>query len=374
MKWLRYSVFLLLFSLLVHCGKPGGKAEFPGGTAIIQPKYTRLFTIAYNETDTFLKLTDPADSSKELGNFCWGQGNRLYPEFTRIKDRSRMVVLSAVFVGMLEALHAEKNIVAVDNGNYISSPRTQIRIRAGEIRSVSGNGQADREMIARQKPGLVIGYYIDIKGRESLKPLADKGIPVLFLQNFLESHPLGRAEWLLVMGALSGQLSKAQSMFAEIEEHYESTMARVPEGKGPSVLVNAPFSGVWDVPAGDSYMARLIRDAGGDYVFADSKGTGRIPLDIEKVHTRGAGALVWINPGACRDSSCLLMMDVRIRLFTAFRNGNIFNCTKLLKENGANAWWDYGVMRPDLVLLDLFSILHPEIEMTHEPVFFEKIK
>lgn len=283
--------------------------------------------------------------------------------------------MSAVFIGMIEALHGENAIVGVDNIAYISSPKTFNRAQKGQISSVSPNGNLQKETLVSTKPDLILGYYTDAKGQREMNQLQENHIPVIFLQNYLEKHPLGRAEWILVFGALMGKLEQAEGMFASIEEHYLLTKERAESAKTkPTVLINAPFSGTWDVPAGDSYMATLFNDAGGNYIFSNHKGAGRIPMGIEQVFAQASKADVWFNPGACRERACMLQLDQRIAQFSAFKNQNIFNCTKQLKANGANAWWDYGVLRPDMVLLDLLAILHPEIEFEHAPVFFEKVQ
>jgi iron complex transport system substrate-binding protein len=368
--WILMGITLGIFS----CSKSQSKPEFPKGSDLILPKYTHLFKIAICKGCTYIKLINPADTFNEIGNFCLGDKNPNTEGFTYISHPKRIVALSAVFVGMIEALRSQNNIVAVDNLEFISSPKTANRIKAGFITAVATNS-LDPEKLVATKPGVVLGYFIDQKGKESFNQVIKKGIPVLFLQNFLESHPLGRAEWLLVIGALTGNLRTAQDLFAEIEEHYLSTQARVEAIKEqPTVLINAPFSGTWDIPAGNSYMAHLVNDAGGVYAFSQTKGTGRIPMGIEQVYNKAGNADYWINPGVCREEACLLMMDQRINKFKAINQKQVYNCTKLLTENGANPWWDYGVMRPDLVLLDLFTLLHPEIYTEHELVFFEKVK
>jgi iron complex transport system substrate-binding protein len=121
-------------------------------------------------------------------------------------------------------------------------------------------------------------------------------------------------------------------------------------------------------------MARLIADAGGNYLFAQSAGTGRIPLNLEKVVANGNKAEVWLNPGACTDLECLLQMDKRLSGIDAFQNKKVYNCTKTLNAKGGNAYWEYGVMRPDLVLADLCRILHPGFLPEHEFVFYEPLK
>lgn len=320
-----------------------------------------------------MQLFENGDTNRHDGCFVWGSSSRRYNGFERLGSRTKIAALSAVFVGMIEALREESRILAIDDADYISSGRTLKRFQGGKVRSVAPRGSFQAEQTVALKPDLVISYYIDQKGKDEISAVKKAGIPVIFIQNYLETHPLGRAEWVIALGALCGKYSEALALFREIEEHYLSTMNRTEKLPKPTVVINAPFMGVWDVPAGDSYMARLIQDAGGSYVFANEKGTGRIPLDVEKVTRLAKNADVWLNPGACRDKACLMQMDARLVKMKAYSDNSIYNCTRLLKPNGANPWWDYATLRPDLVLLDIFTLLHPEAEFSHEPVFFEAV-
>lgn len=369
-----FWVFIVVAGLhFGACNNENKNPHFPKDAAVIQPKYTNLFSIAFSSTDTFLLLRNPEDTALNMGAFCWGNGSQDYG-FLRLKAKNRVIALSSVFTGMLEALHSENKVIAVDNTQYISSPRTLAMARKNQIQSVNPNGNLLVEKLFGLKPDLIIGYYIDQKGRDELNKIAARGIPVLVFQNYLEKHPLGRAEWIKVFGALCHKYSEADAQFNEIEEHYLSTLERTKNLKyRPTAFVNAPFSGTWDVPAGNSYMARLLADAGAEYVFKRFEGTGRIPLGIEQVSKEAEQADFWINPGACRNRDCLFAMDSRLKMFAAVKNHQVYNCTKLKQESGANAWWDYGTLRPDLVLLDLFTIFHPEAEWEHTPVFFENI-
>lgn len=365
--------FIIAVTFL-QCKPKAQKPIFPAEADVRLPSFSRLFELAYTPSDTFLILKNPSDSQGILGAYSWGKGKVHAAGFTRLGHRRRIAAMSSVFTGMLEQLRCENTIVAVDNGAYIWSPRLSKRIAAGKVQSLAATGQLEKEKLSQLKPDLVISYFIDAASRADYDMLQEQGIPVLMFQNFLENHPLGRAEWILVFGALMGKDQEARAFFAEITEHYESTRLRLEAAeKRPDVLVNAPYSGTWDVPSGNSYMATLIADAGGNYIFNQHKGAGRVPLSTEQVFESAVHADVWINPGNCRNRECLRAMDPRVQQFSAYQTPRIYNCTKLLKPSGANGWWEYGVIRPDMVLMDLGSIFHPELPWEQATVFFEEI-
>ncbi|MBL7812890.1 MAG: ABC transporter substrate-binding protein [Bacteroidetes bacterium] len=369
----RILILMLLF-LASGCGQSGKQPAFPAGMKRIPARYSSLFFFGTTPTDTFLFIRDPADTLRFLNRFYYGKSSQI-EGFLKLKRPGRIVALSAVFTGMLEGLDMQNTLLAVDNTDYITSPRTVQRIGRNEIVSVAAGGGLQREKLLQLKPDLVVGYYIDPKGHEELQQLEKAGAPVLYCQNFLENDPLARAEWIKVFGWLGKQSQRAEALFNEVDEHYQSLRGwDSTDNYHPGVIINAPYHGVWDAPAGGSYMARLIADAGGNYLFAHTAGTGRIPLNLEKIVANGNKAEVWLNPGACADLECLLLMDKRLSAIEAFQNKKVYNCTKTLNSKGGNAYWEYGVMRPDLVLADLCRILHPGFLPEHEFVFYEPLK
>lgn len=268
----------------------------------------------------------------------------------------------------------ENTLIGVDNVQYITSPKTKKRIQNNEIMSYAALGTPDQEKIAASNAELIIGYFLDKSDLKNLDKLKKTDKKVLYFQNFLEKHPLGRAEWIKVFGYLLGKPQKAQELFKEIQTHYEELTAQNKMATiKPIVICNAPYSGTWDIPTGESYMAKIITDAGGNYPWIETKGNGRIPLSIESVFTKAGNAEIWINPGACRKISNIADIDKRLLNFKSVKNQRIYNCTKLLNNDGGNAYWEYGVLRPDLVLQDLSAIFQPEIHSQHSSVFFEPV-
>jgi iron complex transport system substrate-binding protein len=112
------------------------------------------------------------------------------------------------------------------------------------------------------------------------------------------------------------------------------------------------------VPKGNSFAATYLVDAGADYLWSDEPGTGNLPLDFEAVFDRAAAADVWLHPGAARSIAELTERDPRLANFEAWKNAEVWNRDAKVLENGANDYWESGIVRPDLVLEDLIQILH----------------
>jgi len=369
------TVLPLFIFVTAACNRSGH--SLPNGINWQKNNYSHLFKLGTKGKDSFLLIKNPDDTTRDLQVFHWGSDQE-FPGVIRLKDHVRIGTMSAVFSGMLELLNCENRIVCVDDVRYLSTRECRRRIKKGEIQSVAQAGSLNKEKLLSMKPNWVVAYFIDKREQENWQQMEKVGIPVIFCQNYLENHPLGRAEWLKVFGWLLGKSELAETEFRSIEEHYQQTVQAIKslDEASPTVLCNAPYSGIWDVPAGKSYMARLLADAGADYLWKNEKGTGKITLDIEKVFEKAAGADFWINPGACTSLQCITASDRRLGMFDALKNRMVYNSTALTFPEGANAWWDYAVVRPDLALNDLAHIFHPEFsgETDYKFVFFERLK
>jgi iron complex transport system substrate-binding protein len=142
----------------------------------------------------------------------------------------------------------------------------------------------------------------------------------------------------------------------------------------PSVLLGFEINGKWNMPGGKSYQAAYIKDAGGDYLWADDDTSGRIPMSFEAVMENGINADYWFDQSVSwQTAQDVLAADSRYNKFTAFIQGNVFNNNARLNPTGGNDYNASGLVNPDLVLADLISILHPEILPNHELLYYRHL-
>src|SRR5690606_22968245 len=124
------------------------------------------------------------------------------------------------------------------------------------------------------------------------------GIPVIYNADWVETTPLGKAEWIKFFGVLFDKQQEATNFFNKVVKDYTDAKNTVAEqGKKPTVISGSIFQDVWYVPQGSSWMAQFINDAGGNYLWSDSEGTGSLSLSFETVFEKGMNADFWIGPG-----------------------------------------------------------------------------
>ncbi|MGB8490100.1 MAG: ABC transporter substrate-binding protein, partial [Bacteroidales bacterium] len=185
----------------------------------------------------------------------------------------------------------------------------------------------------------------------------------------------GKAEWIKMVGALYGKEKTADSIFRAVETRYlmvrDSVSRRT--ANRPGVLLGLPFRDTWYVSPGNSYVSKLLEDAGGDYLWKDTDSETSMPKSLESVFVTAVRADYWLNTGAARSKAGILAIDARLGDLPCFRSGNIYNNDRRINRAGGNDYWESGCINPDVILLDIASILHPGLFAGHKLFYYRKI-
>jgi iron complex transport system substrate-binding protein len=142
----------------------------------------------------------------------------------------------------------------------------------------------------------------------------------------------------------------------------------------PEIISGLMYGDTWFAPGGTSWVAQFFSDAGGRYIWEERRQSGSLELSFEAMLDKGKGADKWIGIADFKTKSELAASQSRYQYFKAFQNGELYSYTKLQGEKGGNAYLELGYARPDLVLADIISILHPSLLPEYETTFFEKLK
>ena len=211
-------------------------------------------------------------------------------------EARRLVAMSSTHIAMLEALGETGRIAGVSGLRFVSSPA--ITARGDSIADVGYDGNISYENLAGAMPDLVLLY--GVSGPSAMEgKLRELNIPYIYISDYMEEHPLGKAEWAVALGEIAGNREMAQSVFDSIPARYLelAQMVREQSSTSPGVMLNTPYSGNWWMPPSDSYMVRLIADAGGDYLYRGKMSRQSTPIDLEEATTLVQSADYWLNPG-----------------------------------------------------------------------------
>lgn len=129
----------------------------------------------------------------------------------------------------------------------------------------------------------------------------------------------------------------------------------------PTVMLNTPWNDSWAMPSVKSYVARLVEDAGGDYIYKKNTSNGSEPIGLETAYGLIREADVWLNVGMATTMDELKTMNPKFKDAKAIRENKVYNNNLRTTPGGGNDYWESGAVRPDIVLRDLIKILHPEL-------------
>jgi len=348
---------------------------------VVENRYANNFTIDHRDDYTLLTVERLWNGSGDLS-----YQYALVPKVAELPEElpegvqvirtpcERTALMATVFLGQLEALDEVDKVIGLAQAQFANNEYIREKLASKEIKQLSFGANLVLENILVIRPDLVLTSATGNAQYDDYPQLMRAGMPVVVTSAYMEQHPLGRAEWIKVISLFFDKETEAKLVFDRICDRYESLSKMASNASvRPKVLCNAPYSGAWYIPGGQSYTARAIADAGGDYLWADNSSRGGVPLDFESVLMKAAHADIWINPSFYESRKDMLQANERFAAFDALREGNVYNNNKRLNEAGGNDIWERGVQNPDEVLADLIKIFHPELLPDHVLVFHQRL-
>ncbi len=285
-----------------------------------------------------------------------------------------IITLSSTYIGMFSVLDERNRIIATSNASLIYDSVLYQRYVKGELIDLGEATHPNVETILGQSPDLVM-KYIQRGLEEADYKIMQAGIPIAYNLEYMEQHPLGRAEWIKFVAAFIGKTKIADSIFNAIEDEYlRLSYLAMNKANKPSVLDGSSYKGTWYAAGGRSYPATLYNDAGAEYYWRSDSSSGSIPLSLEVIIENQADADYWIGPSTGSRKE-LLQIESRYALFQAFQQGNVYFFGKRTNPHGGYDYYESGVVHPHLILKDLIWVFHPDLlDKEYELVYLEKIK
>lgn len=355
-----FLIALLPLMTACHGGKNGPSAL----TTVYSPVDASGFTI-YADTVTgssIIEVKNPWQGADSITSSLFiARDGAATPEGFSGKvingDARRIVAMSSTYVAMLDALDAADLIVGVSGIDFISSEA--VASRRDKIADVGYDTNVDYESLVAVDPDIVLLYGVTGASPMEAK-LNELNIPYLYIGDYVEESPLGKAEWIIALGELTGRRAEATERFLAIKHRYDSIAATISRTDCPKVMINAPYGDSWFMPSPHNYMARLISDAGGDYIYKQHpESTSSTPIDTEEAYMLARDADVWINPGMVATFAELAEATPRFMDIDAVKNRRVYNNNARTTPGGGNDFYESRTVNPDKVLADLAAIFHP---------------
>lgn len=381
MKFNRHILIILLLPLLFSCRSESEKTS-TGGSAegrTIPVEYASGFHIEDFGDYHILTVENPWPGSEKAFRYLLYEEGASIPEGISADAKikvpvERIVVTSTTHIPSLEALGVEKSLVGFPGLQYISSDNTRKRISEGKVLELGENEALNTEILLSLDPDLVVAFAVDGSNR-TLNTISKSGIPVVYNSDWTEDSPLGKAEWIKFFGAFFQKNEEAATYFEEVEEAYLDARDLAKQAKEtPTALAGSMFKDQWFLPTGKSWHGQFFKDANARYLYEDTKGGGSLALSFEAVLAKAKAADFWIGPAQFQSYEEMTAASPHYAEFSAFQEKQIYTFSSEKGETGGVLFYEMAPNRPDLVLMDLISIFHPELLPDYETTFYKPLQ
>jgi iron complex transport system substrate-binding protein len=287
----------------------------------------------------------------------------------------KIICMSTTQTAMISSLGEENTICGMSGTGLLFDGKLQERAEKGLIEEVGYEASLNKELILKISPDLIMMYGVGNEAAGYVAKLKELGIKIIFNADYLETDPLSKTEWIKLFGSLYCKESLADSIYNSEVEAYNNLKSYINSKivRRPKVLLGLPFKDTWYISPGNSFISKLIADAGGIYLWQNTESSFSMPYGIENVYLEALTADFWLNIGTVKSSEEISLIDQRLKDLPCYKSGNLFNNNKRTTPTGGNDYWERGAVFPHLLLKDLAIILHPDLFSKEELFLYQKI-
>lgn len=392
----------LVVLLVVAC--QGGKTASGEGGDTLQMKYAELLTIVKHNDGAYTEaiIENPWKKGTTLHKYILvPKGKEGDETVARLKDDIREnsalqmgkacdivrtplesnVVFTAPHCQLMYELGCKNAITGVCDKDYINIPDIKERVKLSDgkastsdtdkvIIDCGSSMQPDIERIIALKPGgLFISPFENSGGYGKLDKLH---IPIIETADYMETSPLGRAEWMKFYGLLFKSEERSDSLFSSIEKEYlalKAEAAKLPQGL--SILTERKMGSVWYVPGGKSTMGILLKDANAKYIFADDTHSGSLAYGPERILSKGTQVDVWAFKyfgGKALSKNDLLAEYEGYKVLKAFYSNSIYQV-----DTSTQPYFELTSFHPEILLREFIILAHPKATQFGKLRFYQHL-
>ncbi|MDP4290051.1 MAG: ABC transporter substrate-binding protein [Bacteroidota bacterium] len=338
-------------------------------------RYAREFSIKNYSTFKVLEVRNAWDTLHALARYVLVPRKNPLPPHLPEGIVIRTPVQSFGCATSVDACMAAKLGVlplvnAVAEKDYLHQPYLDEQFKKGKITEIGSSMNINAEKLMRANPQILfVSPFKDNKYGH----LKQTGVPLIQIANYLENHPLGRAEWILFYGAFFEKEELAQKIFDSISCRYEQLAGLTRNlSSRPTIFSGKLYGNLWYMAGGKSYPARFFKDAGSNYIWANRPETVSFPLDFETVYQKAINADYWQILDFYNGTYTYQNLKTEYppySNFKAFQKKKVIFCNTHYSD-----YYEQGLLEPDIILADLINILHPGILKNHIQKYFSLLK
>jgi iron complex transport system substrate-binding protein len=235
-------------AISVRATLAAGGVSAPPVTAVARGstslRHTERFTIEYRADCKVIRVAEPnAAESRRTVYQLVQRGHRpaVLEENAILVETPvrRAIVLATVYVPTFLKLGVPEVLVGATGVKSLNTPELVAQAERGALTEVSSgapsmNADLNLEVIRALNPDLILTSHLGTQGDK----LRESGFKVAEMSEWLETSPLGRAEWIKFVAAFLDREAVAEGVFSRIEERYRAQAARaraVTQRRCPSI-------------------------------------------------------------------------------------------------------------------------------------------
>lgn len=371
---------IIIICILLSACKGGKQNSFsgqadPGDTLKI--KYAQNISIVKHDGYTTVTLANPWNKQEVLSTYLLTNAPEEIDESAKqgcivVKTPlKKALVGTAVHCALLDELGKRDAIAGVCDPNYINLKFITDAVSSKKIADCGSGMQPNVEKVTALSPDAI--FLSPYEGSAGFGKIEMLDIPIIQLADYMETSPLGRAEWMIFYSMLFGKEDEATKLFNDIEQKYISYKEEAAGMNDKNkVLIDKMVQATWFLPGGNSTIGQMLKDANCDYIFAETKESGSIEKSFEQVLQKGADADVWLvryskDGNNDYNLEALGKENEKYKLFKAYKSGNVFGC-----ETTDSHFFEETPFHPERLLNDLVLLTHKE-NSANKPKYYKKL-
>lgn len=354
------SALVALLTSITSCQR--GKSAQPNIIGDTITSQARLLTIIDCQSHVIVEVQNPWQEDALLQRYALVHRDSSIPEnlpteatLVRVPLTSALVY-SSVHAGAFVELGCANAITGIVDAEFYKLPQIVDGVKTGKVIDAGNSMSPSIEKIVELSPQAILTSPFQNAGHGAIDKL---GIPIIECADYMEATPLGRAEWIKLLGELLCKRKEAATIYDNVAQSYNSLVALIKGVKErPMVISEMMTDGVWFLPGGKSYMAQIYADAGAYYPWNDNNSTGSLQLDFATVYDKAYNARYWIIKSFEPNFS---LADLKAKYplnekLEAFKNGGVYVINTV-----ETSFFEDFPFHPDLLLREYITLFHPQL-------------
>lgn len=367
--------------LMSACGgRDAAKGVFVSEDTIYQGRYSSGFLLlGAGEKSSVARVFNPWQGAKDvmLDVFLSRDNEEAPKDFTGETLKlplKKVICMSSSYISFIEATGNVEKIAGISGAGFITNSIINKGVEQERIVDVGYDNGINYEVLASLNADVAFVYGVSGDNSAVIGKMKELGLKVIYIGDYMENNPLGKAEWVVFFGELFDSRQVAEQIFTQIETEYNHLKEIASqETDKPKVMFNSPWMDTWFLPSDNSYMIQLVNDAGGDYIAKGDSSNRSRPVSYEQAYIYLMDSDFWLCPTGSNSIDQLVNINPKVKDMDVVKRGGVYNNNLRATAKGGSDFWESGTLRPDLILKDMIKIFHPDKMTDHEFYYFYKL-